>query len=81
MCSLAFLQLAAGQDDDIGRERGQFCRVPANGVGIGRCPPDVDLHIAPDGPTQLLQRLQEEPLVPFLFPSPIRFSSSVRKPA
>jgi hypothetical protein len=24
-------------------------------------PPDVDLHIAPDGPTQLLQRLQERP--------------------
>src|SRR5215831_1938957 len=33
----------------------------ANSVDIGRCPPDVDLHIAPDGPTQLLQRLQECP--------------------
>src|SRR5262245_14299526 len=33
----------------------------ANGVGIGRCPPDVDLHIAPDGPTQSLQRLQKRP--------------------
>src|SRR5262245_33167973 len=33
----------------------------ANGLGIGRCPADVDLHIAPDGPAQLLQPLQERP--------------------
>ena len=49
---------ARGQDD-VWRERDQFCRVFANFGGIGCGPADVDAHVAPDGPAQLRQRLQE----------------------
>ena len=35
--------------DDVGRERGQFRRVLANVVGIGRGPADVDPHVAAGG--------------------------------
>ena len=38
--------------DDVGRERGQFRRVPANLGGIGRGPAGVDAHVAADGPAQ-----------------------------
>jgi hypothetical protein len=45
--------------DDVGRERGQFRRVPANLGGIGRGPAGVDAHVAADGPAQLPQALKE----------------------
>ena len=45
--------------DDVGRERGQFRRVPANLGGIGRGPAGVDAHVAADGPTQQRQSLVE----------------------
>ena len=45
--------------DDVGRERGQFRRVPANLGGIGRGPAGVDAHVAADGPARLLQALMK----------------------
>ena len=45
--------------DDVGRERDQFRRVSANGVGIGRGPAGVDPHVAADGPAQQRQPLME----------------------
>ena len=45
--------------DDVRRERGQFHRVFANGVGIGCGPAGVDPHVAAVDPAQLLQPLQE----------------------
>jgi hypothetical protein len=38
--------------DNIGRERGQFCRVFANVVGLGSGPAGVNPHVAADGPAQ-----------------------------
>ena len=49
---------AIGQDD-VGCEREQFRRVRANAVGIARAPAIVDPHVAPVGPAQFLQRLQQ----------------------
>jgi len=49
---------AAGGDDDVRSKRDQFGRVFPNLVGIANgAPPIVDLHIAADGPSQLLQPL------------------------
>jgi hypothetical protein len=45
--------------DDVGRERGQFRRVPANLGNIGRSPSCVDAHVAADGPARLLQALMK----------------------
>jgi hypothetical protein len=42
---------AIGQDD-VRRERGQFRRVPANVVGIGRGPAGVYPHVAANAPAQ-----------------------------
>ena len=47
--------------NDVGRERSQFRRVPANLGGIGRGPAGVDAHVAADGPARLLQSLLECP--------------------
>ena len=47
--------------DNVGRERGQFRRVSANVGGIGCGPAGIDPHVTADGPTQVLQRLQERP--------------------
>src|SRR5262245_41973022 len=33
--------------------------MPADGIGIRRCPAGIDLHISADGPTKRLQPLQE----------------------
>src|SRR5262249_39192122 len=52
---------SAASEDDVGRERGQFCRVPANFAVIGRGPAGIDAHVAADGPAQERQRLQERP--------------------
>src|SRR5215470_2017810 len=49
------------RQDDVRRERGQFCCVPANFAGIGRGPANVDAHVAADGPSQQRQLLQERP--------------------
>src|SRR5215472_15914229 len=49
------------RQDDVRRERGQFCCVPANFAGIGRGPASVDAHVAADGPSQQRQLLQERP--------------------
>src|SRR5215831_11753240 len=43
---------AMGQDN-VGRKRGQFCCMSANGGYIGGSPTSVDPHIAADDPTQL----------------------------
>ena len=47
--------------DDFWRGGGQFRRMSANLGGIGRCPAGVDPHVAPCGPAQLPQALQERP--------------------
>src|SRR5262245_1847669 len=52
----------AGGEDDIRRERNQFCRIGADAIGIGPCPTGLDLYVAPDGPARLLQALQKCPL-------------------
>jgi hypothetical protein len=49
---------AVGQDD-VGRERNQFRRVPANVVSIRASPAGVDPHVAADTPARFLQTLQE----------------------
>jgi hypothetical protein len=49
---------ASGQDD-IGRERHQFRRVPPNALGIARGPAGLERHVAADNPARLLQSLQE----------------------
>ena len=51
-CSNGPTVVAAMGQDDVGRERGQFRRVPANFGGIGRGPAGVDAHVAADGPAQ-----------------------------
>ena len=43
----ATVESPVGQDD-VRRERGQFCRVSANVGGIGRGPAGVDPHVAAD---------------------------------
>src|SRR5262245_46643508 len=52
----------AGGEDDIRRERNQFCRIGADAIGIGPCPTGLDLYVAPDGPARLLQALQKCPM-------------------
>src|SRR5262245_33314375 len=52
----------AGGEDDIRRERNQFCRIGADAIGIGPCPTGLDLYVAPDGPVRLLQALQKCPM-------------------
>ena len=69
----ATVAVPAGQDD-VRRERDQFRRVSANAVGIARRPAGVDLHIAADGPAQLLQPLQER-----RDGVPVRFASSAAR--
>jgi hypothetical protein len=49
---------AMGQDY-VGCERGQLRCVSANLGDVGRGPARVNPHVAADGPTQLLQSLQE----------------------
>src|SRR5262245_59210853 len=49
----------AARQDYIGRRRDQLRREFANTISIGRAPTVVDLHIAADGPAQLLQPLME----------------------
>src|SRR5262245_17344332 len=53
--------------EDVRRDRDQFCCVFANLGGVGRGPPSVDAHVAADGPTQLPQRLQERPDAGLIF--------------
>jgi hypothetical protein len=50
---------AAASDEDVGRERRQFGRVPAKVVGIGRGPARVDPHLATvdPAPQRLMERL------------------------
>src|SRR5262249_57049859 len=48
-----------GGQDHIRSERNQFCRVGAKAIGITITPTVVDLQVAPDGPTQLLQSLDK----------------------
>jgi hypothetical protein len=50
-----------GSEDDVGRECGQFRRLPANFGGTGRAPAGVDAHVTANGPTQHRQRLLERP--------------------
>ena len=50
---------AAGGQDDVGRERDQFRRVPANVPGMGSGPADIDLQVAANRPAQQRQPLQE----------------------
>ena len=45
--------------DDVRRERRQFRRVPAYGVGIATAPANFEPHVLAVGPAQLCQRLQE----------------------
>ena len=52
---------------DVRRERGQFRRVSAHGVGIGRGPAGVDPQVTADGPARLLQALQERPDTRLIF--------------
>ena len=47
--------------DGVRRERGQFRRVSADGVGIVRGPAGVDAHVAADDPARLPEPLQERP--------------------
>src|SRR5215510_12348149 len=50
---------APSSQDDVRRERDQFRRVSAKEFGIARAPTILDPDVAADGPTQLLQALQE----------------------
>src|SRR5262245_57856085 len=50
---------AGAGNNDVGRERGQFGRVSAKAVGVGRGPARLDLQVAAGSPAQLLQALQE----------------------
>jgi hypothetical protein len=50
---------AAGGEDDIRCKRDQFSRVTACAIARGGTPADVDLNVAPDEPTPLLQALGE----------------------
>src|SRR5262249_39956584 len=52
---------AAAGNEHVGRERGQFGRMPAKAVGIGRGPARVNLHVAANRPAQLRQCLQKRP--------------------
>src|SRR5262245_26426466 len=52
----------AGGEEDIRRERNQFCRIGADAIGISPCPTGLDLYVAPDGPVRLLQALQKCPM-------------------
>jgi hypothetical protein len=54
----AYRRGAWGQDD-IRRQCYQFGGMPANGIGIRRCPAGIDLHISADAPSPRLQTLQE----------------------
>jgi hypothetical protein len=45
---------AAGTQDDIGRDRGQFGRVFVNAAGVTAGPAHLDPHVAAFGPAQLL---------------------------
>src|SRR5262249_53879397 len=50
---------AAGRQDHVGRQRDKFRSVAAADVWIDRAPSGIELYVASDGPTQLLQRLEE----------------------
>src|SRR6516164_9966602 len=52
----------AGDEDDIRRERDQFRRISAKTIGLAASPAGLDVHIAPDSPTRLLQALQKCPM-------------------
>src|SRR6516162_401043 len=52
----------AGDEDDIRRERDQFRRISAKTIGLAASPAGLDVHIAPDRPTRLLQALQKCPM-------------------
>src|SRR6516164_8385008 len=49
----------ARRENDVRRERHQFCRLSANLGGIGRGPVDVDPNVAAVDPAQFLQRPSE----------------------
>ena len=49
----------AMRQDDVGRERSQFCGMPADIVGSAARPVRVDAHVAADDPARLCQRLLE----------------------
>jgi hypothetical protein len=50
---------AARGQDDVRRERDQFCRVLKNALGIACGPTVVDPHVAADSPAPFLQPLQK----------------------
>src|SRR5262245_15069168 len=50
---------AATGEDDVRRERSQFSRMFASGVGIAFALANIDPYVAAVGPTQLLHSLKE----------------------
>ena len=66
-------------NDDVRRERDQFCCVSAKAVGIARAPAVVDPHVAAGDPAQFLQPLRERRTRRAVIPDRRRRGSSVRR--